>query len=37
MNNDKPDLSGTVRVQIFIVRDFSRIDFAIVVEETQIT
>ena len=37
MNLDKPDLSRKVRVQIFIGRYFSRIYFAIAVEEIQIT
>ena len=36
VNLDKPDLSSTVRVQIFIGRYFSRIYFAIAVEEIQI-
>ena len=37
VNLDKPDLSSTVRVQIFIGKYFSRIYFAIVEEEIQIT
>ena len=34
---DKPDLSSTVRVQIFICRYLSRIYFTILAEEIQIT
>ena len=37
MNLDKPNLSSTVRVQIFIGRYFTRIYFAIVAGEIQIT
>ena len=37
VNLDKPDLSSTVRVEIFIGRYFSRIYFAIVVLEIQFT
>ena len=37
VNLDKPNLSSTVRVQIFIGRYFTRIYFAIVAEEIQIT
>ena len=37
VNLDKPFLSSTVRVKIFIGRYFSRIYFAIVVEEIKIT
>ena len=37
VNLDKPDLSSTVREQIFIGWYFSRIYFAIVAEEIQIT
>ena len=37
VNLDKPNLSSTVRVQIFIGRYFTRIYFAIVAGEIQIT
>ena len=37
VNLDKPDLSSTVRVQIFIGSYYSKIYFAIIVEEVQIT
>ena len=37
VNIDQPDLSSKVRVQILIGRYFSRIHFAIVAEEIQIT
>ena len=36
VNLDEPDISSTVRVQIFIDRYFSQIYFAVVVEEIQI-
>ena len=37
VNLDKPNLCSTVRVQIFIGRYFTRIYFAIVAGEIQIT
>ena len=37
VNLDKPNLSSTVRVQIFIGRYFTRIYFAIAAGEIQIT